>query len=152
MRDSQFPKLQVSNEGYYLNIAFQANEYNESRTRFGMEFYLMSFDKQGLRSYSSRYIDDHFTPGIFNVWQLKTIDSLYKSSMLWKPVVYLDDSRSIEQNTLMQIYSLTNNITLQDGDQGIFRSLYKPSASYVAAFNVSWGQANDGEGRGEGKE
>lgn len=130
-----------------MNIAFQADGYNQSKTRFGLEFYLMSFDQAGFKSYSSRYIDDQYTPGIFNVWQLRTIDVLYKSSMLWKPVVYLDDSRSIEQNTLMQIYSLKNNLPLLDSDQGIYRSLYKPAASYVTGMNVSWGQANDGKKR-----
>lgn len=150
MRDDQFPKLQISDEGYYLNLVFQANGYNNSKTRFGMELYLMSFDKAGLRIFSSRYIDDQYTPGIFSVWQLKTLDDLYKSSMLWKPVVYFDDTRSIEQNTLMQIYPIQNDVALKDNDQGIYRSFYKPAASYVSSFNVSWGQANDGERSSEG--
>jgi len=144
MRDKQFPKLQISDEGFYLDIVFQANQYTNTKTRFGCEFYLMSYDKEGLSISSSRFIDDHYTPGIFNVWQLKRNDNLYKGSMLWKPVVYLDDSRSIEQNTLMQIYPLINSIALKDTDQGIYRSFYKSPASYVSSFNVSWGQANDG--------
>ena len=118
MRDSKFPKLQVSNEGYYLDIVFQADGYNQSKTRFGLEYYLMSFDQDGFSSSSSKYIDDHYTPGIFKVWQLKSLGDYYKSSMIWKPVVYLDDSRSIEQNTLMQTYKLKNGLILQEVDQG----------------------------------
>jgi hypothetical protein len=63
--------------------------------------------------------------------------------MLWKPVVYQSVDRSIEKNTLMTVYDLKNNISLQTSiDQGIFRALYnKP---YVSAFNVSLGRAKDG--------
>jgi len=63
--------------------------------------------------------------------------------MLWKPIVYLSTDRSVEKNTLMQIYDVKNNITLQQSiDQGIFRSLYK--VFYVSAFNLSLGREKDG--------
>ena len=63
--------------------------------------------------------------------------------MLWKPVVYQSADRSIERNTLMTVYDLKNNITLdQSIDQGIFKALY--NKTYVSAFNVSLGRANDG--------
>lgn len=94
--------------------------------------------------FSSRSIDDHFTPGIFNVWQLKTNGDYYPASMLWKPVVYLSSDRSIEANTLMKMYDLKNNVTLQPKvDRGIFTALYP--GPYVSAFNMSMGQASDGE-------
>jgi hypothetical protein len=69
--------------------------------------------------------------------------ALYPSSMLWKPVVYLSEERSIEENTLMQVYSIKNNITLdQNIDQGIYYSILpKPN---VSAFNVSLGETADG--------
>jgi hypothetical protein len=63
--------------------------------------------------------------------------------MLWKPIVYQSNERSVDKNTLMQIYDLKNNISLnQPIDQGIFRSLYK--AFYVSAFNISLGREKDG--------
>jgi hypothetical protein len=69
--------------------------------------------------------------------------SLYPSSMLWKPVVYLSEERTIEDNTLMQIYQIKNQITLDENiDQGIYYSIFaKPN---VSAFNVSLGATTDG--------
>jgi len=63
--------------------------------------------------------------------------------MLWKPVVYQSVDRSIEKNTLMEIYDLENNISLQPSiDQGIFIALY--DKLYVSGFNISLGRAKDG--------
>jgi hypothetical protein len=63
--------------------------------------------------------------------------------MLWKPVVYQSVDRSIEKNTLMEIYDLENNISLEPFiDQGIFNALYVEP--YVSAFNISLGRAKDG--------
>ena len=75
---------------------------------------------------------------------MKTEGSFYPGAMLWKPVVYQSKDRSIEQNTLMHVYPMKNNVTLQPIiDQGMFSALYvKP---YVSAFNISLGQANDGK-------
>lgn len=63
--------------------------------------------------------------------------------MLWKPIVYQSTDRSVEETTLMQIYNLKNNVTLDSlTDQGLFRALYK--AFYVSAFNISLGHEHDG--------
>ena len=63
--------------------------------------------------------------------------------MLWKPVVYQSEDRTIEQNTLMHVYDIKNNITLNETiDQGIFYSILRQPT--VSAFNISLGQANDG--------
>jgi hypothetical protein len=63
--------------------------------------------------------------------------------MLWKPIVYQSVDRSVEKNTLMEIYDLKNNVSLQQSiDQGIFRALY--DVSYVSAFNISLGREKDG--------
>jgi len=63
--------------------------------------------------------------------------------MLWKPIVYQSVDRSVERNTLMKIYDLKNNVSLQQSiDQGIFRALY--NVSYVSAFNISLGREKDG--------
>ncbi|CAF3422962.1 unnamed protein product, partial [Rotaria sp. Silwood2] len=80
---------------------------------------------------------------IFNVFQTKTIDTIYPASLLWKPVVYQSEDRTVEQNTLMHIYDLKNNVTIDRNiDQGIFYSfLAYPS---VSAFNISLGEVNDG--------
>lgn len=63
--------------------------------------------------------------------------------MLWKPIVYLDTERAVEKNTLMNIYDLKNNVSLNSSiDQGIFRSLY--NTFYVSAFTISLGREKDG--------
>jgi hypothetical protein len=102
----------------------------------------MLINKEGSKMFSSRFIDDQFTPGIFNVWQLKSLSDMYPYSMLWKPVVYQSKDRTIEQNTLMQTYSLKNIAMLDNNTDGIFHSIL--SNPNVAAFNVSLGQAKDG--------
>jgi hypothetical protein len=82
--------------------------------------------------------------GIFNVWQLKSLSPIFTSSMLWKPVVYQQQDRSIEQSTLMKIYPLKTNIVLQSTiDRGIFNAFYKEP--YVSALNISLGRTNDGQ-------
>jgi len=126
-----------------------------------LELYVISPAIENPTLSSSRYIDDQYTPGrnhlfyfrnkkkffligIFNVWQMKASEkSLYPSSMLWKPVVYLSEERTIEDNTLMQIYPIKNQITLDENiDQGIYYSIFaKPN---VSAFNVSLGATTDG--------
>ncbi len=74
---------------------------------------------------------------------MRTLDSLYPSSMLWKPVVYQSEDRTIEQNTLMKVYGIKNNVRLDPKiDQGIFYSILPQPT--VSAFNISLGQANDG--------
>ena len=90
-----------------------------------------------------RAFDDQYTPGIFNLWQMTSLSPLYRSSMLWKPVVYQSIDRSLDKTTLMNVYALRNNISLQPTiDQGIFDALYiKPS---VSAWNISLGRAGDG--------
>ncbi|CAF0772024.1 unnamed protein product [Adineta ricciae] len=142
-RDSKFPKLMTAPKSIFLNIAFQAEGFNSSKTRFAFELLQLMPGIEGTRIYSSRYIDDQYTPGIFNVWQLRTQSPLYSASMLWKPVVYQSEDRTIEQNTLMQIYGVENNFILDPTiDQGIYRSILP--VPVVSAFNVSLGQANDG--------
>ncbi|CAF1019509.1 unnamed protein product [Rotaria sordida] len=143
IRETKSPKLRTTSKSYFLNIALQANNFTSAKTRFAFELYLILPGVQGSQKYTSRYIDDHFTPGIFNVYQIKTLDSLYSSSMLWKPVVYQSEDRSVEQSTLMQIYDIKNNVTLDPNiDQGTFYSLL--SHPFVSAFNLSIGQAKDG--------
>jgi hypothetical protein len=63
--------------------------------------------------------------------------------MLWKPVVYQSEDRTIEQNTLMKVYEIENYVFLDpEIDQGIFYSILPHPT--VSAFNISLGQANDG--------
>jgi len=144
-RDSKFPKLKTSPKSYFINMAIQANNYSEPNIRLAIEFYLITPSDKGSEISKSRFIDDQFTPGIFNVWQLKTLGNLYPSSMLWKPVVYLSEDRTIEQNTLMQVYlPISNNVTIDPSvDRGIFHSIL-PSPHVVSGFLVSLGQASDG--------
>lgn len=64
--------------------------------------------------------------------------------MLWKPVVYLTDERSVEDNTLMQIYDLQKNLTRNPNiDNGMFLSLYRQP--YITGMNVSIGAGSDGK-------
>ncbi|CAF2439514.1 unnamed protein product [Rotaria sp. Silwood2] len=143
MRDAKFPKLHSTSKSYFLNIALKANNYTLPNTRFALEFYIIQLGIEGTQFSSSRYIDDQYTPGIFNVWQIKSLSSIYSSSILWKPVVYQSVDRSVEKTTLMEIYDLKNNISLQKSiDQGIFNSFYVQP--YVSAFNISFGRAKDG--------
>lgn len=86
-----------------------------------------------------------FFKGIFDVWQMHTIGvgNLYPASMLWKPVVYQSEGRSIEQTTLMKIYKMNNNITMNPlVDEGIFYSILPHPL--VSGFNISLGASNDG--------
>ena len=84
-----------------------------------------------------------FYSGIFNVWQMKSLSPLYFSSMLWKPIVYQTTDRTVERNTLMQMYDLKNLLSSRSfTDQGIFQSLY--TVPYISAFNISLGRQNDG--------
>ncbi|CAF0906118.1 unnamed protein product [Rotaria sp. Silwood1] len=143
MRDVNFPKLRSTSKCYFLNIALKADNYTLSNTRFALEFYIIQLGIEGTQFSSTRYIDDQYTPGIFNVWQIKSLSSIYSSSMLWKPVVYQSVDRLVEKTTLMEIYDLKNNISLQKSiDQGIFNSFY--IQPYVSAFNISFGRAKDG--------
>ena len=64
--------------------------------------------------------------------------------MLWKPVVYQSEERTIDETTLMQVYSLQNHVSLDDKiDQGIFYSILPYPT--VSGFNISLGQAKDGK-------
>ena len=47
----------------FLNIAFQAQDFNSSKTRFAFELLQLMPGIEGTRIYSSRYIDDQYTPG-----------------------------------------------------------------------------------------
>ncbi|CAF1015082.1 unnamed protein product [Adineta steineri] len=143
IRDTKFPKLRSTPKSYFLNIALKADNYTSPKTRFAMEYYIIQLGVEGTQLSTSKYIDDQYTPGIFNVWRVESLSPIYLSSMLWKPVVYQSDDRSIEKNTLMNVYNLSNKINLQPlVDQGIFIALYKKP--YVSGFNVSFGRANDG--------
>ncbi|CAF1381874.1 unnamed protein product [Adineta steineri] len=143
MRDTKFPKLKTAPKSLFINIAVQANTFSSSKTRFAFEILQILPGTEGSRIFSSKFIDDQYTPGIFNVYQLRTMDSSNPASMLWKPVVYQSEDRTIEQNTLMQVYEIDNNFTLdKENDQGIFFALL--SKPKVSAFNISLGQANDG--------
>ena len=63
--------------------------------------------------------------------------------MLWKPVVYLTEDRSIEDNTLMQVYKLENGVKRDETvDRGIYLSLL--SEPNVSGLNVSVGSYGDG--------
>ncbi len=63
--------------------------------------------------------------------------------MLWKPVVYLTEDRSIEDNTLMQVYTLQNSVKRDETvDEGIYLSLLPQP--YISAMNVSIGAYGDG--------
>lgn len=76
---------------------------------------------------------------------MNTLDAQYDgASMLWKPVVYQSEERSIEQNTLMKIYDIKNNVARDPKiDSGIFLAV-RPDA-VISAFNISLGDANDGK-------
>ena len=66
------------------------------------------------------------------------------SSILWKPVVYLTSDRSIEANTLMQVYPIKNSVNLDPNvDHGLINALF--NKTYVSAINISLGEANDGQ-------
>ena len=67
--------------------------------------------------------------------------------MLWKPVSYLSDDRSVEDNSLMHVYDLQNGITINSTvERGMFLSLYRQP--YVSAMKVSIGASGDGRRRG----
>ena len=55
---------EVAKKSFFVNIAFQAHNYSSSKTRFAFELYLTSHgNNQGARIFSSRFIDDQYTPG-----------------------------------------------------------------------------------------
>lgn len=71
---------------------------------------------------------------------------MYPSSMLWKPIVYLTDDRSVEDNTLMQIYDIENGISINSTtDRGMAFSLFHEP--YVSIMKVSIGASSDGRRR-----
>lgn len=144
IRDSKFPKLKTEPSSYFLNIALKANIYSYKNSRFTFELFFIAPGKEGYSTKKTRFIDDQYTPGSFNVWQLNSLEeSLHPSSMLWKPVVYLTEDRSIEDNTLMQIKKIQNNVIRDETiDQGIYLSLLPQP--YISALNVSIGAYGDG--------
>ncbi|CAF4150808.1 unnamed protein product, partial [Rotaria sordida] len=143
MRDVKFLKLRSTSKSYFLNITLKANNYTLPNKRFALEFYIIELGIEGTQFSSSRYIDDQYTPGIFNVWQIKSLNPIYSTSVLWKPVMYKSVDRSVKKTTLMEIYDLKNNISLEKSiDQRIFNSFYvKP---YLSPFNISLDRAKDG--------
>lgn len=144
LRDSNFPKLKVEPSSFFLDIALQASNCTFDSSRFALEFYIISHNRQPFHSVTTSFIDDQYTPGIFNVIQLLgTNNDKTPSSMLWKPVVYQTDERSVEENTLMKVYTIQNNISWDENlRKGIFLSL-QPHAT-IDALNVSFGSADDG--------
>ena len=68
MRDSKFPKLQSTPKSFFLNIALQATNFPLANTRFAFELYIISFGVEGARLLTSKFIDDHYTPGKTFSW------------------------------------------------------------------------------------
>ncbi|CAF4767526.1 unnamed protein product [Rotaria sp. Silwood2] len=68
MRDAKFPKLHSTSKSYFLNIALKANNYTLPNTRFALEFYIIQLGIEGTQFSSSRYIDDQYTPGIYEIF------------------------------------------------------------------------------------
>ena len=62
-RDAKFPKMQSTPKSYFLNLALRADNYTLARTRFAFEFYVIQLRSDGSELTSSKFIDDHFTPG-----------------------------------------------------------------------------------------
>lgn len=163
-RDTKYPKLRSTEKSYFLNLELETKNISIKSTRFAFEFYMIQLGEEGMQSSSTKYIDDQYTPGkitnesihslyqfyflqgIFNVWQVISSSAFYKSSMLWKPIVYQSIERSNSESTLMHVYDLNNTISLdQTRDQGIFRALF--DWPYVSAFNLSLGRSNDSKTR-----
>lgn len=119
------------------------NELKFEKSRFLFEIDFYSDGPENFTVDKSRFIDDQYTPGIFNVYQMKSLSPLYDFSMLWKPVAYLTDERSIEANTLMEIYDLKNHVVRNDStDHGIVDAFY--TQKNIASLNVSVGHSGDG--------
>lgn len=142
-RDTNYPKLRSTPKSFYINVGLQAANISDTKTRFGLEYYLIQYGKEGYEFVSTRFIDDQYTPGIFNVCQIKSRSISYVSSLLWKPIVYQSAEHEVDKYTIMKIYNLQSNLSLDPiHDQGIFRSFY--AVAYVTGFNISLGFPNDG--------
>ncbi|CAF4374795.1 unnamed protein product, partial [Adineta steineri] len=63
MRDTKFPKLKTAPKSLFINIAVQANKFSSSKTRFAFEILQILPGTEGSRIFSSKFIDDQYTPG-----------------------------------------------------------------------------------------
>lgn len=71
MREPKFPKLKTTPKSYYINVALQANNYSLPNTRFAFELYLTFIGDGGAKMFSSRFIDDQYTPGKNQIFSKK---------------------------------------------------------------------------------
>jgi len=69
MRDTKFPKLQTESKSFFLNIALQATRFYLPNTRFAFELFLMLPSVKGSKTFSSRFIDDQYTPGRHKIFK-----------------------------------------------------------------------------------
>ncbi len=74
MRDTKFPKLQTESKSFFLNIALQATGFSSPNTRFAFELFLMLPSVKGSKTFSSRFIDDQYTPGRHQIFKESFLD------------------------------------------------------------------------------
>jgi hypothetical protein len=92
---------------------------------------------------SKRTMDDEYTPGTFKTYNVQLKDSKtdgVKSYFQFKPIMYTDNDRTLENSTITHQYPLENKVDFPLGLSSVF---FNENEAMISAMNISFGVDGD---------
>ncbi|XP_078605682.1 glycosylated lysosomal membrane protein B-like [Branchiostoma floridae x Branchiostoma japonicum] len=144
-RSADLPHLQYTSNQTQFDFTIDSVEPRGNMSRYAMELMLLTEDKH-LDLKKMKSIDDEYTPGVFELFELTmTHRDQTDSYVQWKPVCYTKSTRSMAVATPTKTYKLkdldTTSIPADTIARAYFTNLDRLQRK---ALNVSFGLTGDG--------
>ncbi|CAH1254631.1 GLMP [Branchiostoma lanceolatum] len=147
-RSTDLPHLQYTSNQTQFDFTIDSVEPRGNMSRYAMEVMLITEDKRGthvdLKKLQS--IDDEYTPGVFELFELTTTHGAQTDSYVqWKPVCYTKHTRSMAVATPAKTHKLKEPDTASIPGDTIARAYFTNlDRLQRKALNVSFGLTGDG--------
>ncbi|XP_078697803.1 glycosylated lysosomal membrane protein A-like isoform X1 [Branchiostoma floridae x Branchiostoma belcheri] len=147
-RSADLPHLQYTSNQTQFDFTIDSVEPRGNMSRYAMELTFITEDKKGMHVDLKKLqsIDDEYTPGVFQLFELTTMRSDQTDSYVqWKPVCYTKHTRTMGVATPTKTYNLKDLDTKGIPADTIARAYFTNMDSLQRkALNISFGLTGDG--------
>ena len=146
------PRNPVSANITEFTFSMDSLRHNETHTRYAVEVMFFSTGKKvGAGSFATKkYIDDEYTPGIFEIWSIKfPLFAGHDMFSSWKPVAFNSEERARKTQSLVNNFNLNGKLDLEGqlvetAGSDVYTIVDKLDEIHCYKMNTTFGISKDG--------
>lgn len=153
----ELPHLYHSSQSMQIDLIAKNLTSNFTTPRIAIEFFFLTSEKKDEGSFKfnkRRNLDDEFTPGIFDVFDIvspRSNNDTRGAFFQYRPVCYITKDRTVSGSTELRQGNITDLITKEDDVEDKFKFTlpysyygYDLMTQVVQGMNITFGLEGDG--------